>query len=812
MRRSRSRTLSTLVVPLVVAGALVVPGTVVAGADPLAASTLTKSVRTATTPVDHGGTAAWIIDYDNNTTATGAATVTDQIASTHAYVPGSLRVPPGWTPQWSTDGTTFQNTEPASGTVAVRAANPAARPGGTVLASQLTPPVQAAVTATGGDGFTPLLHRTPSGSLQAWNIFHHAGPNAPKVVCSELATGSLCAGGPWPKVLNTAVGPLQTGSGDIFSPLEPQYVRDPVAPHQVYYAAITAASVGVGCLDLAAVANCGYWPLLATGGPVNNLAGLVEAGGNLYGVATSGVVTCWNIASKAACGGQPYAAIVPPNGHTPSNPGNVLYLGAMTVAGGKVFASSSPQAGQVPAMGCFDPATNAACSGWASPLPLGPANNYAYNAYTAYDSGGAAVGACATTTGAANVTTCYTIAGGALASPSAFTTLGGGVLAFAPEVVVGPDGHTRSYLPVWGGGIAGAALCHDWTTGANCAGFPNPATHPNVNGGATRDYGYAYDATTGCLIGLGDAGVLFSMDPATGGSPCARSGAEVMLTPSAFYCDGNNHVTGYGSARLEGITPANVNFAASTVSVVDQNGATVPTPGFAPDGSVDLTGVSATTHTSLTVTTQLVLNSGADFSGGAKPNLVVDFVGDPPQVCFKTTVATACTVTDVVNTATGTDASGSFTSNTVSVPVAPGPACQPVVRTEKEICASHRAADCGPGGAGPWVKQTPVGLLGALFGTARWRITITNDGPVAVDDVTVYDLDEPSCETAGGTFSLAPGQSKQIYCSTYAVITLFPITNHAKAKYTPRNSPAGTQPSYSPYSSAKACALFCNNT
>ncbi|MBB5959554.1 hypothetical protein FHS29_006175 [Saccharothrix tamanrassetensis] len=814
MRRSRSKLLPTLFVPLLAAALVVVPGAAPAAADPLAVSTLTKSVRTAATPVDHGGTASWTVDYDNNSAAIGAAAITDQIGSAHAYVPGSLRVPPGWTPQWSADGTTFQGAEPASGTVAVRAANPAARPGGTVLASELTPPVQAAATATGGDGFTPLLHRTPSGSLQAWNIFHHASFAQPKVVCSELATGSLCAGGPWPKTLNTAVGPLQSGSaGDISSPLAPQYVRDPATPSHVYYAAITASSVGVGCLDLAAAANCGYWPLLATGGSpaaVNNLAGLVEVAGNLYGVATTGAVTCWTVSSKSACPGQPYAPIVPPNGSNPAAPAS-LYLGAMTVVAGKVFASSSPQAGQVPAMGCFDPATGSACAGWGTPRPLGPANNYTYNAYTAYDTSGAAVGACAGTTGGSNVTTCYTTAGAPLAAPSSAASLPGGVLVFNPEVIVGPDGHTRSYLAIWGGPYAGAAICHDWTTGAGCAGFPNPASHPNVNGGHTRDYGYAFDSTTQCLIGLGDAGVLFSMDPATGASPCVRSGAAVTLTPADFYCDGGtNHVTGYLSARLEGITPANVNLGASSVTVVNQAGTVVPTPGFAPDGTVDLTGVSPSANTSLTVTARLVLTNGADFGGGAEPNLVVDFAGDPPQVCFQTTVATACTVTDVTNTATGTDVSGSFSSNTVSVPVAPGAACLPVVRVEKEICASNSASHCGPGGSGPWVKQTPVGLLGALFGTARWRITITNDGPVAIDHASVYDLEEPSCETAGGTFSLAPGQSKQVYCSTYALLTLFPITNYAKAKYTPRNSPPGTPPSYSPYSSAKACALLCN--
>lgn len=809
----RRRMVILLATGALVAFATAVPG---AAADPstAAVSTLTKSVRGVSSPADHGATATWVVDYDNNAAAAGQATITDAVGPGQSYVTGSLDVPPGWSPSWSTDGSTFQATEPASGVVAVRAQNPDARPGGTSLSGLLTPPVQATTTSTGGDGFTPLLHRTPTGALQAWNIYHHSAAAAPKVVCSELSTGQPCAGGPWPRPLNTTPGPLGAGStGDIASPLAQQYHRDPANPAQVLYPAITASSVGVGCLDLAAAANCGYWPLAAIGGSpssVNNLGGLVEVGGNLYGVVSTGAVTCWTVATRTACPAQPYAPVVPPTGDQPGGGYTAYFYGATTVVAGKVFVSSTVPGGRQPVLGCFDPATNSACAGWAAPRAVGPAGNYSYNAYTAYSTTGAAVGACVTTTGSPDVTTCYALDGSALPTPSSVAGLPAGVLAFNPEVITDPNGHVRSYLAIWGGPYAGATVCHDWATAAACAGVPNPITHPTVNGGATRDYGYAYDIPTGCLIGLGDAGVLFSMDPLTGSSPCVRSGGQVSLTPGDFYCDGDNdHVQGYGSARLVGVTPGNVDFGASRVTVVDQGGATVATPGFAPDGSVDLSGVSPTAHPTISVTTTLVLTSGADFGGGNQPRLVVDFSGDPPQVCLRTTISTACAVADVSDTATGTDVTGAFSSNTVAVPVAPGAACQPVVTANKEICASKTASHCGPGGSGPWAKKAPVGTLGLLNATAYWRITVTNQGPVAITDAHVVDYVEPACEAAAGTFTLQPGETKRFYCSTYAFLTLFPMTNEAKAKYTPRNSPAATPPSYSAWSSATACSLLC---
>jgi len=787
------------VLPLVLTAATAAP--LPAAADPApAVSALTKSVQGTGSPAAHGATANWVVGYEDHATTTGAATITDAVGAGQAYQPGSLHVPPGWTPQWSTDGSTFAGAEPASGVTAVRGTNPAAGPDATQLTGTLTPPVQAVTTPTGGDGYSPILYRTPGGVLQAWNIYHHAGPTAPKVVCTELATGTRCPGGPWPKVLNTAPGPLGTlGAGDISTTLIEQYVRDPAAPAKVYYPALTATSAGVGCLDTAAAANCGYWPLATLGGspPVSNMAGLVESGGNLYGVLSTGAVTCWTIATQSACAGQPYAPILPAV--------NQPYVyGGMTVVAGKVFASTSnPGAPLQPQLGCFDPATASACAGWASSRPTGPAGNHTYNAYTAFDTAGAPVGACSSTTGGTNVTTCYALDGSALPAPPVAAALPGGIYVFNPEVVTDPNGHVRSYLAIWNGGVAGAALCHDWTTASACAGLPGPITHPSVNGGATRDYGYAFDPPSGCLIGLGDAGVLFSMDPATGATPCVRSGGQVTLRPGEFYCDGGSHVQGYTAARLTGVDLAKVDFAASRVTVVDQDGAVVPTPGFAPDGSVDLTGVSVAAHPSITVTTTLVLNSAAGFGG----SLVVDFAGDAPQLCFRTTISADCAVTSVANTATGTDSTGSFTSNTVALPVAPGAACTPKVKVQKEICTSSSAARCGPGGTGPWAKQAGVGLLGLLNATAYWRITVTNEGPVGITSAQVVDSVEHSCQT--GPFTLQAGESKQVHCSTYALLNLFPITNKAKVTYLPVNVPPGTQESTTDWSSAKACSLLC---
>jgi hypothetical protein len=779
-------------------------------------STLTKTVRNATSPgataAGHGDTLDWAISYRSAATGDPApATVTDPVGAGQTYVPGSLSVPPGWTPGWSTDGSTFTGTDQGAATTAVRASDATASAPGTSVGSDLLPPVQAAPRATGGDGFTPILYRAASGDVEAWNIFHHTGPANPVVVCNDLSSGGPCAGGPWPRPLNTAAGPLGSGSsGDVYSPLTPQYVQDPGRAGIVYYPAQTATSVGAGCLDLAARANCGYVALESSDGSphaANGLAGLVAVGGKAYGVATTGEVLCLDMAAQSPCAGQPYAAIVPPN-HDQPGAAYSLYQGATAVADGRVYASSSPGSGSTPtSLGCYDPATNAVCAGWTTPHPAAPTtSSLTYSAYVAYDTAGHAAGVCSTGTGSSPVTGCYALDGGPFTAPATgLDQLGAGALVFNPEVV-DLGGDQRSYFAVWGGVLPGDAVCYSWTHAAPCAGFPAVAGHPNVNGGATRDYGYAYDGTTRCLIALGDAGVLFSMDPVTGGSPCLHTGASATLTPADFYCDGGSHPAAYTRAKVTGLDPAHTDPAGTTVTVADPDGTVLATPALGQDGTVDLSGISAAAHPSITVTVRFSLTDTADFANGAKPALTVSFQGDDPQICFRTVVSTDCATTQVSDTATGQDATGALTSDSVRVPVLPGAQCQPHVSVVKEICGSLSPHDCAPGGPGPWVKSSPVGLLG-LLGTAHWRITVSNAGPVAAVDVTVNDHEVPGCSSAAGTFTLAAGADKAVYCNS--LLLALPYKNTASASFVAANSPKGTKRSTSEPSSAVACSLLC---
>jgi len=112
----------------------------------------------------------------------------------------------------------------------------------------------------------------------------------------------------------------------------------------------------------------------------------------------------------------------------------------------------------------------------------------------------------------------------------------------------------------------------------------------------------------------------------------------------------------------------------------------------------------------------------------------------------------------IINTATaqGTPLGGatpiSSPPSSVTVPLA-------AIGILKQVCGTEVAADCGPGGQGPWASSVDV-PEGA---PAYWKVTVTNKGDTPLANVTVSDTLVPACNTTGVT--LAVGASVSTYCT-----------------------------------------------
>jgi len=128
----------------------------------------------------------------------------------------------------------------------------------------------------------------------------------------------------------------------------------------------------------------------------------------------------------------------------------------------------------------------------------------------------------------------------------------------------------------------------------------------------------------------------------------------------------------------------------------------------------------------------------------------------------------------IVNTATaeglppGATTPISSLPSSVTVPLA-------AIGILKQVCGTEVAADCGPGGNGPWVSSVDVPQGDAAY----WKVTVTNKGDTPLANVTVSDPLAPACDTTGVT--LAVGASVSTYCTSPDVTVT--VVNVATASF-----------------------------
>jgi hypothetical protein len=245
-------------------------------------------------------------------------------------------------------------------------------------------------------------------------------------------------------------------------------------------------------------------------------------------------------ATPVACTSQPYAINTGITGTMPTYNGTSFNSQREIINGNIYFVIN--YATQSPAIdsriSCFDPTTTARCAGWTSadaPNAISGTNLY-HTIFSYLDTSGVSQAVCANQR-LIDPILCFDLTTGASASaPNIFSLAPAGKSNYVfEELVIG----TKAYFPIgWPAGTTSAALCWDFATQGACSGFGTNGYKPwdgsdggtAVNGGDTRDYGYAI--SNGCMYGLGDAGVLWSFDPDTGSVPGSASCAVAGETTS----------------------------------------------------------------------------------------------------------------------------------------------------------------------------------------------------------------------------------------------------------------------------------------
>lgn len=460
-------------------------------------------------------------------------------------------------------------------------------------------------TSTSGDGWVPIPYKG-----KVYNIFHHTGTSAATMSCVDQATAATCPN--FPAYIDDSTGvPLSTTATATNQLGTSYYVHTYLnqSNGKLYFAAQKATTAGVQCINLDTLLSCGYVALyaensLSATAYASTFAGLEEAGGKLYGVryvndahsdTNPAQVYCFDTATSAACSGYAYNIGQPLGTNalkmtdlaTGDAVRGIPYRVPTKITGTKLYSVinynsyatttySASQKSLGSRVTCFDTTTNATCTNWPSAgvhfRGTNTQNDEVTTLFTDQNAPNSIICAIGDINYVAPGTPfaqfageCYSPATSAVVPlptglPAAVTSAGG-IVVFDDTIQIG----TRMLIP---NAAASRIACYDWATSSICSGFPANGAHnwSSVNGGNTKDYGYAYDADTQCMWGLGDAGVLWSFSSRDFTSNCYPSGT-FYFDAALVYCDLSK--AAYDTLTLQNIDSAKI--LTSSYTIVDQN-------------------------------------------------------------------------------------------------------------------------------------------------------------------------------------------------------------------------------------------------
>lgn len=546
-------------------------------------------------PVPGGGngiqTIDWTIDYDLiSSTPLANLTLNDTWSAGQTLVSGSVQTPGG---TWS-----FNQPDSTS----ITFSNPLVAPNGQGAGIPLSIPLTGPINFSGaGDGFNPAI--TDSGKILGIN--HHTS-NA-GIWCYNTITEAPCTGYKMFPGINTTTASIARAIGN-----------------KIY---IVGSDVGTGsntqpgsiyCWDTNSDSLCGTSPHLDNG--FDRLA--VANNGLLYTLVNTGEIDCFDPDNALArCAGYPVDVNVPA---APNNLGN----GILPVGDSLYVLNWNG------AINCLNVTTLAFCSGWSSTPLAGPLASDIL--FPRLDAGGTITGICQV--GAGTAATCYDLNG---ANP---TTINDMALVVSANTYSFAQDNDYYGSRVYFGGYQNNLGCWDWATSAPCTGSGFDANGHVTNTDLINSliYGATHDA--GCLYTFGDAGSLFSVDPDTGETPCARSTGQVTVNIDDFY---GATTPGSVTADWDKVSLSDINltsgveFDSLIVTVINPSDNSVvsgPTEMIDTSGEIDLSGVSSAIRAlKLQVVAEPVGTTAWADSIGPKIWLTFDS-NTPIQFSYQTTI------------------------------------------------------------------------------------------------------------------------------------------------------------------------------
>jgi hypothetical protein len=599
----------------------------------------------------------WVITYQYNPSPAPPAQteIRDILSGALQYVPGSLHVPPSWTPQWF--GTSWVLAEPANaGGVGALVSPTPFGAGQTVL---IPPPPSGTISTvgSGGDGYRAI----PARDGNVYVVNHHRATNY--LDCYNVATGVRCTGYPY-HVPTTANALFNQTGRENGTPGKPYELLDDTT-NRLYFPVEKINStpphdLGILCADLTNKKSCGFISLATYAGTstpssftpadYNAFQGVSAAGNEIYMQMPNGKLGCVDITTSAPCASLPYSNIAT----------GASEYGSSTIAAGPRLYSLR-RASPAYIIECFDSSTHAPCVNWPkTPDPNGQMGIL----YPLLDNlgNGTITGICANTTTSTAPLKCYDLAGNTVSPPANYQTwvqtysggwfqsAGYGQAGWYKSRVFNAQ-QTTQFTP----DIIG---CYDFTTTSACNGF-------TLVSGPDRHYATIADRQRpGCMWFYGDDGRLGSFSAIDGKSCGSHLVVAPTITPADSYCATDGDVSGWDKLYLNGITIGSG--ITATLSIFDGNH-----PGnlalnasgapYAQNAAVTAfpfnlanigygTGAGAYTSLQFVLSFSGITNSTA-WTQNPPPSLEITWKGAPPEFCFQTKVV-GCDYPTITNQAT----------------------------------------------------------------------------------------------------------------------------------------------------------------
>lgn len=606
--------------------------------------------------------------------------VSDRVLQTNIetatpYETASAVAPEGWTIQWSTNGSTWLNSEPAAATVrSIRATATGAAAGPISGHSQVySSETRASIpstnfsASTGGDGWDVFFS-----DENVYNIFHH-DTGVLRLDCHVRATGDRC----------TTTDPTKAYSvsfSDYYGVGQPTGWVDPVSGR--LYAMTTKGSTGragVLCVNVSLAAgpeSCGFTGLSSTAVTAawEYTSGTAVIGRRMYAMnSSSKELLCFDAATVAPCAGSPIS-LADISSAARGNGGNAAY-NRIKSAGSRLWVKTPNR------IRCFTSAL-AVCAGFPDSVTVVADSDLPIAVHTT--ASGTPDGLCfhstALTADTPTQQSCINTSGSLVPSwHSPFNN---------PDGTQGEwnsnnedwwyDGDTTLGRHYWTTvGLTGVN-CFDYATNNSCAGF---STYNDGSLGLT--YSVRVDPQNpACLWVNSNSGLIRTFDAYSGSAGCTGH-PVITLQPSQFApryaCSTDAGISEWTTLKLVSLVGGGT---ADTVTLTVRDAL-----GNIVTGWKD---VPVTLGASLDMTGLDVALSGSrptfsfSFSGitGSLTTAVIalDYKGAGPELCIRTTlkasaVMPSSTCPSVSYNGTLTDDGGSFAvSRTIKIDTT-GSAC-----------------------------------------------------------------------------------------------------------------------------------------